>query len=96
MVQQASPFKQSVESRLHNVVDLQKVSDDDFQNSHPLQLAAARDTISLRRWLGPDYQDHRLTSKVSAQWFLSSSWYWMQVQILSAIATKLVWIVLTC
>ena len=71
MVQQASSFKQSVESALgadNVVVDLQKVSDDDFQNiTYFSDTAAARDyDISGGGW-APDYKIHRLTSKVSAQ-----------------------------
>ena len=61
MVQQASSFKQSVESALgadNVVVDLQKVSDDDFQNiTYFSDTAAARDyDISGGGW-APDYQD---------------------------------------
>ena len=61
MVQQASSFKQSVESALgadNVVVDLQKVSDDDFQNiTYFSDTAAARDyDISGGGWQ-PDYQD---------------------------------------
>ena len=61
MVQQASSFKQSVESALgadNVVVDLQKVSDDDFQNiTYFSNTAAARDyDISGGGW-APDYQD---------------------------------------
>ena len=61
MVQQASSFKQSVESTLgaeNVVVDLQKVSDDDFQNiTYFSDNAAARDyDISGGGWQ-PDYQD---------------------------------------
>ena len=61
MVQQASSFKQSVESALGTdnvVVDLQKVSDDDFQNiTYFSDTAAARDyDISGGGW-APDYQD---------------------------------------
>ncbi|MBS5754223.1 MAG: peptide ABC transporter substrate-binding protein [Streptococcus parasanguinis] len=61
MVQQASSFKQSVESTLgadNVVVDLQKVSDDDFQNiTYFSDTAAARDyDISGGGW-APDYQD---------------------------------------
>lgn len=61
MVQQASSFKQSVESALgaeNVVVDLQKVSDDDFQNiTYFSDNAAARDyDISGGGWQ-PDYQD---------------------------------------
>ena len=61
MVQQASSFKHSVESALgadNVVVDLQKVSDDDFQNiTYFSDTAAARDyDISGGGW-APDYQD---------------------------------------
>ena len=56
MVQQASSFKQSVESALgadNVVVDLQKVSDDDFQNiTYFSDTAAARDYDISGGWLG--------------------------------------------
>ena len=71
MVQQASSFKQSVESALgadNVVVDLQKVSDDDFQNiTYFSDTAAARDyDISGGGW-APDYQDPSTYLEVSAQ-----------------------------
>ena len=71
MVQQASSFKQSVESALgadNVVVDLQKVSDDDFQNiTYFSDTAAARDYDISGGWLAPDYQDPSTTSEIISQ-----------------------------
>ena len=71
MVQQASSFKQSVESALgadNVVVDLQKVSDDDFQNIPTSAIQRLREITISQAVVGLlTTKTHRLILKVSAQ-----------------------------